>query len=39
MRKDEDLCHGYTAAKALEPVDWEKEASASKLIGCTYQTQ
>ena len=39
MKQDDDLLHGYTVAKALESVDWEKEGKESKLIACTYHAQ
>ncbi len=39
MKQDDDFLHGYTVAKALENVDWEKEGSTIKLIACTYHAQ
>ncbi len=39
MKQYDDLLHGYTVAKAQEPVRWGEEKSESKLIACTYHAQ
>jgi hypothetical protein len=39
MKQADDRLHGYTIAKAQEPVYWAKEKSDTKLIACTFHAQ
>jgi hypothetical protein len=39
MKQTDDLLHGYTIAKAQEPVSWAKEKGDMKLIACTFHAQ
>jgi hypothetical protein len=34
-KQDDDIDHNYTAAKAMEPVEW-KEGEQKRLIACVY---